>query len=50
MGGQGRSIVVVFIALGNGEAALPHLGQEVVSDLAGITGIMKVRAALSVRR
>lgn len=40
--GQGRGIVVVFIALGNGEPALPHQGQEVVFDLAGITGIMKV--------
>ena len=39
--GQGRGIVAVFIALGNGEPALPHQGQEVVFDLAGITGIMK---------
>jgi hypothetical protein len=41
LGGQGRGIIVVFLALGNGEPALPHQGQEVVFDLAGITGIMK---------
>ena len=39
--GQGRGIVAVFIPLGNGEPALPHQGQEVVFDLAGITGIVK---------
>ena len=39
--GQGRGIVAVFIPLGNGEPALAHQGQEVVFDLAGITGIVK---------
>jgi hypothetical protein len=41
--GQGRCIGVVFLALGSGEPALAQPGQEVVEDLAGITGIMQTR-------
>ena len=39
--GQSRGIIVVFIALGNGEQALPHQGQEIMFNLAGITGVME---------
>ena len=39
--GQGRSIVVVFLAPGRTEPALAHQGQEVVEGLTGITGIMQ---------
>jgi hypothetical protein len=30
------------MALGNGEPALPHQSREVLFDLAGITGIMRI--------
>jgi hypothetical protein len=39
--GQGRSIVVVFIALGNGEQPLSHQGQKMVLHLVGITVVME---------
>ena len=44
--GQGGGIVVVFVALGHGEQALPHQGQEVMFNLMGITGIMEAAGGM----
>jgi len=37
--GQDRSIVVVFVARGDGEPALPHQGQKIVFNPAGIARV-----------
>jgi hypothetical protein len=34
-------VVVVFVALGNGEQALPHQGQEIMFHLGGIPRVME---------
>jgi len=39
--GQGGGIIVVFVALGNGEQALPHQGQEIMFNLVALPGIME---------
>ena len=41
---QGSGIVVVFVALGNGEQTLPHQGQEIMLYLVGLAGIPKAAA------
>jgi hypothetical protein len=37
----GGVVFVVFVALGNGEQALPHQGQEVMFNFAALPGIME---------
>jgi hypothetical protein len=44
--GQGGGIVVVFVALGNGEHPLPHQGQEIMFNFGGLAGITEAPGGL----
>jgi hypothetical protein len=48
--GQGRGIVVVFVALGNGEQPLTHQGQEIMVNLWPSRGSWRQRTAFSASR